>query len=550
MSKKLAKGSMYLSKSWAGIAILDDVKKGHGVYLRHWQEHLQNFGKPMDCSFQEFKKLYVPLEEFLQPCNYIGKKAFRTKPVLEKLRDVENNDYTAYETILLYRSKHHVLVLDPWYGSLRLLDDRWINDWATRGEAMVHYAQRADIMKSLLTGENMMITEPIKGIMPEGDNSVYYHRASWQEREQSFDYDLKINIDPTDEEYELLDLEEIEKINASTDASKIIEAIKAKIVGQDPVIESVVANACANQIMISTNNPDLISGQKTSILIDGPTGTGKTAIIKELAEKLGIPVVITSATSYSMEGYVGGNLTDIPKQLLEKANGDLELAQRGIVCLDEFDKLSNMEGGITRNKQGIQQELLAFIGGNKYLLPGSPFEPKIEFDTTNLTFIGMGAFTKIREGKALENKQSIGFIRDQTQGDEQDQEYVVTAQDYIAFGLERELVGRFSLLTSTKDLKVEDLKNILLTSTISPLETFKEFASTFGIENVTYEEEFIQTMAELAYEMGFGARGLQKLMSDVKNELLLAMMNEDQKEIKLSAELLNADKHGFKRTLS
>lgn len=332
---------------------------------------------------------------------------------------------------------------------------------------------------------------------------------------------------------------------SNIDINEIIAQIKDKIIGQDEAVEAVVSNIYANQRIIETGNHDLISTQKASILLDGPTGTGKTAIIKEVADRLSLPVVITSATAYSGTGYVGGSLTDILVKLLDKTKGNLELAQRGIVCLDEIDKLgqSPNETNNLKMKTAVQQELLTFISGTKFDI--EYMGKTVEFDTSSLTFIGMGAFTKIREQKIAEKimqskkHTTIGFASsDESKEQENDNTYVMTAQDYINFGLERELIGRFSLLTSTKSYSIDDYKNILVKSSISPLKMFVEFAKSFGVESITYDDDFIQMIAEMAYKDNFGARGLQKIVSNLKNSLLLEIMNSKTKSIILTTEML------------
>ena len=332
---------------------------------------------------------------------------------------------------------------------------------------------------------------------------------------------------------------------SNIDVNEIIAQIKDKIIGQDEAVEAVVSNIYANQRIIETGNHDLISTQKASILLDGPTGTGKTAIIKEVADRLSLPMVITSATAYSGTGYVGGSLTDILVKLLDKTKGNLELAQRGIVCLDEIDKLgqSPNETNNLKMKTAVQQELLTFISGAKFDI--EYMGKTVEFDTSSLTFIGMGAFTKIREQKIAEKimqskkHTTIGFASsDESKEQENDNTYVMTAQDYINFGLERELIGRFSLLTSTKSYSIDDYKNILVKSSISPLKMFIEFAKSFGVESITYDDGFIQMIAEMAYKDNFGARGLQKIVSNLKNSLLLEIMNSKTKSIILTTEML------------
>jgi len=334
-------------------------------------------------------------------------------------------------------------------------------------------------------------------------------------------------------------------ITDAINVNEMIDQIKRKLIGQEEAVTSVVSNIYANQKIVETGNKGLISTQKSAILLDGTTGTGKTALIKEVSEKLSIPMVVTNATSYSTTGYIGDSIIDILSKLLEQANGDIELAQRGIVCIDEIDKLAqgDMQKSIEMRK-AVQHDLLSFISGAKYKIKvGGMYGSEVEFDTTNLTVICMGAFTELRDKKIKQKQKprvAIGFNSAiEEKEPEEDRTYTITAQDYVNFGLERELVGRFSLLASTKTYTVEDYKKILLESDISPLKNFIEFAKSFGIEEVKYDEDFIQRMAEMAYEDNFGARGLHQIIANLKNTLLLDIINLQSKTIYLTTEMLD-----------
>lgn len=351
------------------------------------------------------------------------------------------------------------------------------------------------------------------------------------------DRNIQSNVEKEEDSDKKSDVEV--DVQTDIDVNEIIAQMKQKFVGQDEVIESIVANIYANQRMIDTGDVDLISVQKTSILLDGPTGTGKTAIIKEVASQLSLPIVIVNASSFSATGYVGDSLSDILFDLYKKSNSDLELAQRGIICIDEIDKL----GGMSKDKElsmrrAVQQELLTFISGSKVVVR----DLKKEFDTSNITFIGMGAFTQIRDRKIEEKRHAskplIGFNTFLGNNTDDDQTYIMTEQDYIDYGLERELVGRFSLLTSTRTYSVEDFKNILLNSSLSPLKSFILFANSFGVEVVSYGDDFIQLVSEKAYDAGFGVRGLHKIFSDLKNSMLLDIINNKTNKIELTVDML------------
>ena len=319
------------------------------------------------------------------------------------------------------------------------------------------------------------------------------------------------------------------------DVKKIIQDIESKIVGQNEAIETLVSNIYYNQVLINnleknnTLNSSELDSRKVSILLDGSTGTGKTAIAKEIASKLNLPIEIVNANSFSETGYVGPTITDILKKLLKKANGDLNIAERGIVVLDEIDKIAGNTNYIGRDmKQGVQEELLSFIGGGKYdLSSGNPFSRGQEFDTSKLTFIMSGAFTKLKEEKIKEQESNkIGFTDD---SNKTDKSYTLTPQDYIDYGLMRELFGRIKVLTYTKTYSKDDLKTILLKSEISPLKNFEKTVKMFGHEGIIYNNIFIDKLVEEAYNMETGARSLQTIMSEIQNEMLTELI-VDKKE--------------------
>ncbi|MBR1413847.1 MAG: AAA family ATPase [Bacilli bacterium] len=324
-------------------------------------------------------------------------------------------------------------------------------------------------------------------------------------------------------------------ISENIDVNRIIDEISSKIVGQEEAIRTLVANIYYNQLLIESleqkeiDNPLLLDSSKITILLDGSTGTGKTAIMKDIATKFGLPIVITNSNSFSETGYVGPTITDLLEKLIHQANGDIELAQKGIIVLDEIDKLAVNTNIVGRDmKQGVQEELLGFISGGEYevVLGNGPFAERIDFDTSKLTFILSGAFTDLRDNliKKQETK-SIGFSNglDNTK----DKTYVITPEDYIDYGLKREFFGRIKVLASTKTYMVEDLKEILLSSLISPLKNLEETVKLFGYKGITFNEEFIDKIAMEAYKMNTGARALQTIISGIQNNLLMALINKD-----------------------
>ena len=164
-----------------------------------------------------------------------------------------------------------------------------------------------------------------------------------------------------------------------------------------------------NQEVIDTGDPNLLKTHKANIFIDGPTGTGKTFLMEELCNHLSLPMVIVSATSFSTVGYKGADLESVLIQLLDAAGGNLELAERGVIALDEFDKLgNNNQHNELAIRKGIQEELLTYLSGAKFRIRYK--DKDIDFDTSKITFVAMGAFTNLRKRKIAEKDKNSSSI--------------------------------------------------------------------------------------------------------------------------------------------
>ena len=329
----------------------------------------------------------------------------------------------------------------------------------------------------------------------------------------------------------------VQTIKLSDKVWKILDEVKEKFIGQEEAAETLFYNIINNQQLASLNSiPD---GQRSIIFMDGPSGTGKTAITREITSKLGVPFVSTSVTNYSSTGYVGGDITDILRELYEKANGDLELAQRGIVVLDEFDKIAYSASGGLEMKRAVQQQLLDFLGGGKYhIRVGSSIfdREEIEFDTSKLTFICLGALTTLRREKTERNTQ-LGFGTSFVKEQEDNDDYSIAPKDLESIGLEKELVARFNTYLHTNDYSVESLEKILKSSLISPLIGFKLWVESQG-KKLVIDDEVYRLIAEKAYELNYGARSLQTVVNGIRTTLLKEVLRGKEDTIYLNADIV------------
>ena len=305
-------------------------------------------------------------------------------------------------------------------------------------------------------------------------------------------------------------------VSSPENIKKMLASIEQKFIGQENAAKLLFFNIIKNQKLASI--PNIPSGTRSIMFIDGPSGTGKTAITKDITDNLGLPFVATSITNYSASGYVGGNITDILKELYVKSGGDLSKAERGIVVLDELDKIVNNSSRDLTMKTAVQHQLLDFLGGGKYTIEVDKGQT-VEFDTSKLTFVCLGALTNLRNDKMqMSSSRPIGF---NVKYDESTKakDYSITPEDLIKMGFEKELVGRFNTYVHTKDYSKSDLKKILLESKISPLIGFKTLVSSFG-KKLVIDEDAYDLIAEAAYDLNTGARSLQTVVNNLNSHYL------------------------------
>lgn len=326
------------------------------------------------------------------------------------------------------------------------------------------------------------------------------------------------------------------------------EYLDKYIIGQDHA-KMVVCTAVYNHYK-RVSQPDMkddVDIEKSNIILQAPTGSGKTLIAKTIAKYLNVPFAIADATTLTESGYVGEDVESILTRLLQNANYDVDAAEHGIVFIDEIDKIARKGGdnpSITRDVsgEGVQQGLLKLLEGSDILVPPNggrkhPDQKMIKVNTTNILFICGGAFDGIDKivSRRL-NKKVIGF--DQTNSvDIPDNEirHYVNALDMKRFGLIPEILGRLPIITYLDELDKPALRKILTEPKNALIRQYTKLLKLDGID-LTFDDNVLDYIVDKAVEFKLGARGLRGIVENIMMELMFNAPVSGKKEMKVTLE--------------
>ena len=321
-----------------------------------------------------------------------------------------------------------------------------------------------------------------------------------------------------------------ETTHVKFDPISIKEYLDQYVVGQDDA-KIVLSVALTNHYKRINHPPKDIDIQKGNVLVVGPTGSGKTLLAKTAARYLNVPFVVADATSLTEAGYVGDDVESMISMLLSNANGDVELAERGIIFIDEIDKIARKgeSTSITRDVsgEGVQQALLKLVEGTICRVPNQgkrkhPGADVIEVNTKNILFIAGGAFVGLKD--VINNRldgTSIGFSATLSDNKLEADLGDVVPDDLTKFGMIPEFVGRFTTTVSIKDLTKEQLISILTNVKNNYISQYKYFLALDEID-LTFSKDALEQIAENTLELKTGARGLH---TEVERVLMCHMYN-------------------------
>lgn len=326
---------------------------------------------------------------------------------------------------------------------------------------------------------------------------------------------------------------------------EIKEFLDEYVIGQDQA-KIKLAVGVYNHYKRIFQKQDETDIEKASILLLGATGSGKTLLAKTIAKLLDVPITIVDANCFTQAGYVGEDVESILSRLYQAADNDLERAERGIVFIDEIDKIAKQgdSPSITKDVsgEGVQQALLKILEGSKVKFAPAggrkhPEKEMVEMDTKNILFICSGAFVGIekRIEKRL-NMRAIGFAADSKKNVSKENiiEYL-TPEDVRAYGMIPELVGRLPIITYVKNLTKEELRQVLTEPKNSIIKQYTKLFKMDGVK-LEFEDDALDYIVEKAMTLKTGARGLRSIVEEIMTQYMYDIPSTKKRKLVVTRE--------------
>ena len=356
----------------------------------------------------------------------------------------------------------------------------------------------------------------------------------------------ELPVEKVDNKITPTELKEI-KIKTPAELKKILDEY---VIGQDRAkkVLSVAVYNHYKRIFRHNEIEDDTELNKSNVLLIGPTGSGKTLLAQTISKYLDVPLAIADATSLTEAGYVGDDVENVVTRLVQAADGDIKKAERGIIFIDEVDKVARMSENrsITRDVsgEGVQQALLKIVEGSVVNVPPKggrkhPGQDALQVDTTNILFICGGAFDGLEDIiKKKQGSNVLGFNQDKKSKNDHDKVIAkVETDDLVKYGLIPELIGRLHMVATLNEITEDDMVHIL---TEPKNALIKQYIKLFKMDDVKleFEKDALKELAKLAIIRKTGARGLRSILEDIMLDIMFDLPKYKNKTVTISKEVV------------